>query len=106
MNSPPPGGGEGKAEGEGFEPSVDLSAHNGFRDRPVQPLRHPSGSGTKPLSGAGPLLSAAAAKKLAQQRRRLVGEQAAGDLGPVVEPRLAEHVEHAAGGAGLRVAAP
>ena len=32
-----------KAEGEGFEPSVDRKAHNGFRDRPVQPLRHPSG---------------------------------------------------------------
>ena len=31
------------AEGEGFEPSVDRKAHNGFRDRPVQPLRHPSG---------------------------------------------------------------
>ena len=30
------------AEGEGFEPSVDRKAHNGFRDRPVQPLRHPS----------------------------------------------------------------
>ena len=29
-------------EGEGFEPSVDHKAHNGFRDRPVQPLRHPS----------------------------------------------------------------
>jgi hypothetical protein len=32
----------GRAEGEGFEPSVDRKAHNGFRDRPVQPLRHPS----------------------------------------------------------------
>src|SRR4051812_32825379 len=31
-----------RAEGEGFEPSVDETAHNGFRDRPVQPLRHPS----------------------------------------------------------------
>src|SRR5207244_11897908 len=31
-----------QAEGEGFEPSVDRKAHNGFRDRPVQPLRHPS----------------------------------------------------------------
>jgi hypothetical protein len=30
------------AEGEGFEPSDDLAAVNGFRDRPVQPLRHPS----------------------------------------------------------------
>ncbi len=27
------------AEREGFEPSV-RKAHNGFRDRPVQPLRH------------------------------------------------------------------
>ena len=31
-----------KAEGEGFEPSKDETALNGFRDRPVQPLRHPS----------------------------------------------------------------
>jgi hypothetical protein len=31
-----------RAEGEGFEPSVRLTTYNGFRDRPVQPLRHPS----------------------------------------------------------------
>ncbi len=37
------------AEREGFEPSV-RKAHNGFRDRPVQPLRHLS---------AGPLKRAA-----------------------------------------------
>ena len=30
------------AEREGFEPSV-RKAHNGFRDRPVRPLRHLSG---------------------------------------------------------------
>jgi hypothetical protein len=30
------------AEGVGFEPTVDQTADNGFRDRPVQPLRHPS----------------------------------------------------------------
>ncbi len=29
------------AEGVGFEPTV-RKAHNGFRDRPVRPLRHPS----------------------------------------------------------------
>ena len=29
-------------EGEGFEPSNELTPVNGFRDRPVQPLRHPS----------------------------------------------------------------
>jgi hypothetical protein len=31
-----------KAEGERFELSDDVTAVNGFRDRPVQPLRHPS----------------------------------------------------------------
>jgi hypothetical protein len=30
------------AEGERFELSDDVTAVNGFRDRPVQPLRHPS----------------------------------------------------------------
>src|SRR5690349_13580586 len=33
-----------KAEGEGFEPSMDVSAHNGFQDRRIQPLCHPSGA--------------------------------------------------------------
>ena len=28
------------AEREGFEPSVPSKGHNGFRDRPVRPLRH------------------------------------------------------------------
>ena len=30
------------AEGVGFDPPRDQTAPNGFRDRPVQPLRHPS----------------------------------------------------------------
>ena len=30
------------AEGQGFEPWVPTKEHNGFRDRPFQPLRHPS----------------------------------------------------------------
>ena len=30
------------AEEQGFEPWVEVSSHNGFRDRPVQPLRHSS----------------------------------------------------------------
>src|SRR5438552_3428736 len=33
---------EQKAEGEGFEPSSDLTARNGFRDRRIRPLCHPS----------------------------------------------------------------
>ena len=31
------------AEGEGFEPSSDPKARNGFRDRRIRPLCHPSG---------------------------------------------------------------
>ena len=33
------------AEREGFEPSSPLTEANGFRDRPVQPLRHLSAGG-------------------------------------------------------------
>ena len=55
----------GTAEGEGFEPSNDESAVNGFRDRRFQPLSHPSrgapsiervaprGSACRVLSGHG-----------------------------------------------------
>src|SRR5207302_1205330 len=31
-----------RAAGVGFEPTSDLSAANGFQDRPVRPLRHPA----------------------------------------------------------------
>ncbi len=31
-----------EAEGEGFEPSTDVTARNGFRDRRIRPLCHPS----------------------------------------------------------------
>ncbi len=30
------------AEEVGFEPTVQVASHNGFRDRPVQPLLHSS----------------------------------------------------------------
>ena len=33
---------EKRAEGEGFEPSSDPRARNGFRDRRIRPLCHPS----------------------------------------------------------------
>ena len=32
-----------RAEGEGFEPSIRLTTDNGFRDRRIRPLCHPSG---------------------------------------------------------------
>src|SRR5581483_5090040 len=31
-----------EAEGEGFEPSIRLTTDNGFRDRRIRPLCHPS----------------------------------------------------------------
>ena len=37
-----------KAEGEGFEPSTSLTTRNGFRDRRIRPLCHPSGIATVP----------------------------------------------------------
>src|SRR5204863_6592699 len=42
-------------------------------------------------------------EEVLQERARVVGQQAARDLRPVVQPWLAQHVEHTAGGAGLRV---
>src|SRR5215210_3221172 len=38
-----------EAEGEGFEPSSDPKARNGFRDRRIRPLCHPS----RPTPAAG-----------------------------------------------------
>jgi hypothetical protein len=35
-----------EAEGEGFEPSTDGTAGNGFRDRRIRPLCHPSARAT------------------------------------------------------------
>ena len=39
------------AEGVGFEPTVPIR-HNGFRDRPVRPLRHPSAPASRSAGGA------------------------------------------------------
>ena len=38
----------GQAEGEGFEPSSDPEARNGFRDRRIRPLCHPSERENRP----------------------------------------------------------
>src|SRR4051812_38525439 len=40
-----------EAEGEGFEPSTDLTTRNGFRDRRIRPLCHPSGAGPEGARG-------------------------------------------------------
>ena len=38
---------DGQTEGEGFEPSDDVAAVNGFQDRRIQPLCHPSSDRTQ-----------------------------------------------------------
>src|SRR5256886_16662808 len=80
------------AEGEGFEPSRDETAPNGFRDRPVQPLRHPSRAGKGQPS---PRL-ASEREEAPEEVGRLARQKASGHLRAVVEPRLAEHVDDAA----------
>src|SRR5215210_2160512 len=42
-------------------------------------------------------------EECAKQRRGLLGEQSARHLGPVVQARLGEHVEHASGRSGLGI---
>jgi hypothetical protein len=45
-----------EAEGEGFEPSSDPRARNGFRDRRIRPLCHPSeGTHRVPAAAGGRL---------------------------------------------------
>src|SRR5438105_13031430 len=51
-----------QAEGEGFEPSTDPEARNGFRDRRIRPLCHPS----------GPLVAVRRRRRDSNPRRRLV----------------------------------
>src|SRR2546423_11627328 len=51
-----------EAEREGFEPSMDETAHTGFRDRRIQPLCHLSGGAVNKL-----------AHRAGQRPRRAVG---------------------------------
>ncbi len=51
---PSPGGRPAGREGVGFEPTVPIR-HNGFRDRPIRPLSHPSVRNSIPTP-AGPSL--------------------------------------------------
>ncbi len=54
-----------KAEGEGFEPSSDLTARNGFRDRRIRPLCHPSAERCDQTGGYPLVLHAAIRERLA-----------------------------------------
>jgi hypothetical protein len=60
-----------QAEGEGFEPSSDPEARNGFRDRRIRPLCHPSDGSTGYLGLlAGRLRSRSAARRAAAREAR------------------------------------
>ena len=78
---------------------MDETAHTGFRDRRIQPLCHLSGGAQDKLEELLPLRR----EEGPQQVGAVVGEQSALDLGAVVQAGLVEHVEHAAGGARLRI---
>jgi hypothetical protein len=66
---------ERKAEGGGFEPPSELAPRNGFRDRRIRPLCHPSaGEATKPRQTPG---DAAAASGRALRSRAGRGVRAA-----------------------------
>ena len=45
------------AEGQGFEPWVPVARHNGFRDRPDRPLRHPSAGARVGVARGGYLVA-------------------------------------------------
>ena len=74
--------------------------HNGFRDRPIQPLSHPSGERLWRVASSA---SDATRKNARRSAAHSARQQASGDLRAVVETRLGEDVEDRAGGAGLRV---
>ena len=88
-----------KRRGRDSNPRCRGYPHNGFRDRPIQPLSHPSGralgEGSDSASPGGEEVQSSAAHSGC--------EDAAGDGGAVVEARLGEDVEDDAGRARLGV---
>ena len=54
-----------QAEGEGFEPSSDPEARNGFRDRRIRPLCHPSAEPCGQTAGYPLFLQAAIHERFA-----------------------------------------
>ena len=94
-----------EAEGEGFEPSVQGLPTQRFSRPPdsttLAPLRGRARGAAERLARLG--LSGARRRTPSSSAAHSRRQQAAGDLRAVVEARLGEHVEHAAGRAGLRV---
>ena len=95
------------AEGVGFEPTVPIAGHNGFRDRPVRPLRHPS---VGDLTGCGrclprfPRLDRGAAAKNSRSSAALSSARTPCTTATlVVESRIRAEVVQRAERPGLRV---
>ena len=66
------------AEGVGFEPTVRRT-YNGFRDRPIRPLSHPSGRRGYPnrrpvMDGSGITRLAAIREELGEERAQRSAE--------------------------------
>ena len=82
--------------GGGIRTLGTTKPYNGFRDRPVQPLRHPSRAkrSMKPSDGRGRRTAGA---------RRPRREDAGDDLGAMVEARIGEDVQDASRRPRLRV---
>ncbi len=98
----------------GIRTPVGLKAQTGFRDRRIQPLCHLSSGktltkvddrrGSRGLAAPRPAGSASAGEERPEHVPRLLAQQAALALRPVVELGDVEQVKHASGGAGLGVA--
>src|SRR4051812_13505282 len=87
-------------EGEGFEPSIRLTTDNGFRDRRIRPLCHPSDRATGyPFRGARSVVDAGD-HVLAPQHADAVGRAGKADLEPGIARE--EHLVAGLDGAHVR----
>jgi hypothetical protein len=102
-----------RAEGVGFEPTVRMT-YNGFRDRPIRPLSHPSGRHTRPSAEPRRQYRRSEAasgfsqplKETRQHLLRRARHDAADEFQLVVEPRVAAEVVERSTRSGLRVEGP
>lgn len=75
-----------ETEEEGFEPSVRSEPYTGFRNRPFQPLRHPSD--TQILYGTMPVLQPEMPKKFVEQDSAFFSHQSFPDSEPVIQAKI------------------
>lgn len=81
-------------EEEGFEPSVRSEPYTGFRNRPFQPLRHPSD--TQILYGTMPVLQPEMTKKIVEEDSAFFPHQSFPDSDSMVQSKIVRDPVHAA----------